>query len=103
MSIPGLLRSVTSLQPDTSTLVQEGLLRRLSRYALSSCCPSRMCEVAHTNAKVIRDKLIQPVDQGTGDRAWHQQNGLFVCYVEKVPSSDRSETSLFGNGATKVT
>jgi len=34
---------------------------------------------------------------------WHQQNGLFVCYVGKVTSSDRSETSLFGNGATKVT
>lgn len=30
-------------------------------------------------------------------------NGLFVCYVGKVTSSDRSERSLFGNGATKVT
>src|SRR5262249_42799840 len=49
-------------------------------------------------------KLTQPLrSKGPGIARWHQQNGLFVCYVGKVTSPDRSEASLFGNGATKVT
>ena len=47
--------------------------------------------------------MSQPSIKGPGIARWQQQSGLFVCYVEKVTSSDRSETPLFGNGATKVT
>ena len=64
---------------------------------------SGMCEVAHTPPKLLRPNYPARPIKGQGIARWHQQKGLFACYVGKATSADRRETSLFGNGATKVT
>jgi hypothetical protein len=64
---------------------------------------SGMCEVAHTPPKSFRTNYPARPIKGQGIARWHQRKGLFACYVGKATSADRRETSLFGNGATKVT